>query len=175
MDFCYLVRRNAISSPDIFQIQKALDDFHHHRRIFIDTGVRLDISLPRQHALLHYIRAIQLFGAPNGLCSSITESMHIRAVKRPWRRSSRYRALVQMLRIITRMDKFAALRRILNRRGMLAGTTAVYMASHADSDEGEADEEDDESFQDDNTTERDLSPSSAPMSETSIRLASRAR
>ncbi|KAF8953940.1 hypothetical protein BDZ97DRAFT_1678489, partial [Flammula alnicola] len=40
---------------------------------------------------------VQEFGAPGGLCSSITESRHITAVKKPWRRSSRFEALGQML------------------------------------------------------------------------------
>lgn len=30
--------------------------------------------LPRQHSLVHYSALIRGFGAPNGLCSSITES-----------------------------------------------------------------------------------------------------
>ncbi|KAF9538821.1 hypothetical protein CPC08DRAFT_738828 [Agrocybe pediades] len=41
--------------------------------------------------------SIPLFGSPNGLCSSITESKHIKAVKEPWRRSNRFNALSQML------------------------------------------------------------------------------
>jgi len=53
--------------------------------------------------------SIQLFGSPNGLCSSITESKHIKAVKEPWRRSNRYKALKQMLRTILRTEKLAAL------------------------------------------------------------------
>ena len=53
--------------------------------------------MPRQHSIIHYYALIRLFGAPNGLCSSITESKHIRAVKEPWRRSNRNEALGQML------------------------------------------------------------------------------
>ncbi|KAJ7093512.1 hypothetical protein C8R44DRAFT_989924 [Mycena epipterygia] len=126
MDFCYLVRRNAISSPDLTKIQDTLDRFHRYRQIFIDVGVRVDISLPRQHSLKHYIRSIRLFGSPNGLCSSITESKHIKAVKEPWRRSSRFNALSQMLRTLVRLDKLAALKAVLTLRGMLTGTAASY-------------------------------------------------
>ena len=36
---------------------------------------------------IHYYINIQNFGTPNGLCSSITESHHITAVKKQWRRS----------------------------------------------------------------------------------------
>ncbi|KAJ7238115.1 hypothetical protein B0H12DRAFT_1204309 [Mycena haematopus] len=126
MDFCYLVRRNAISSPDLSKIQDALNRFHEYRQIFIDSGVRVDISLPRQHSLVHYIRSIRLFGSPNGLCSSITESKHIKAVKEPWRRSNRFNALSQMLRTLVRLDKLAALKIIFTLRGMMTGTTASY-------------------------------------------------
>ena len=65
-------------------------------------------SLPRQHSLVHYYINIQDFGAPNGLCSSITESHHITAVKKPWRRSNCYEALGQMLITNQRLDKLAA-------------------------------------------------------------------
>ncbi|KAJ7737732.1 hypothetical protein B0H16DRAFT_1762218 [Mycena metata] len=126
MEFCYLVRRNAISAPDIIKIQDALDRFHRYRQIFIDCGVRIDISLPRQHSLKHYIRSIRFFGSLNGLCSSITESKHIKAVKEPWRRSSRFNALSQMLRTLVRLDKLAALRVVLTLRGMMTGTTSSY-------------------------------------------------
>lgn len=129
LDFCYIVRRNAICVDTLAKASEALDRFHYYRKIFIDTGVVIDtISLPRQHSLKHYIRSIELFGSPNGLCSSITESKHIKAVKKPWRRSSRYRALYQMLVTIVRLDKLAAARLIFRDRGMMQGTTVTYTA-----------------------------------------------
>ena len=109
--------------------RQCVERFHELRTIFIEVGVQASISLPRQHALAHFYYAIQLFGSPNGLCSSITESKHIKAVKEPWRRSSRYRALIQMLQIMVRMDKMATLRRIFLRLGMLSGSTASYTAA----------------------------------------------
>jgi hypothetical protein len=128
MNFCYLVRRNAITSDTLREIEDTLVQFHHHRKIFIQTGVRIDISMPRQHALKHYPRAICLFGSPNGLCSSMTESKHIKAVKEPWRRSSRYKALLQMLRTNSRLDKMSFARRTFTERGMMSGSTSSYTA-----------------------------------------------
>ncbi|KAJ7862244.1 hypothetical protein B0H14DRAFT_2246172, partial [Mycena olivaceomarginata] len=89
LDFCYTVRRNSITTEDFLKLKDLLGRFHQYRKVFINCGVRADISLPRQHSLLHHIPSIILFGCPNGLCSSITESKHIRAVKEPCRRSSR--------------------------------------------------------------------------------------
>jgi len=118
MEFCYLVRRNVITEDDILAIDNAVAKFHIERSIFDE--VRPDrYSLPRQHSLVHYTFLIQEFGAPNGLCSSITESKHIKAVKEPWRRSSHYEALGQMLVTNQRLDKLAAARVDFQARGML--------------------------------------------------------
>jgi hypothetical protein len=127
MELCYLFRRNAITNTDLERIKYELDRFQQLRHIFIETGVREDISLPRQHALVHYLASIMLFGSPNGLCSSITESKHIKAVKEPWRRSSHYEALSQMGRTISWLDKLAALHQLYVQRGMMAGTTSAYI------------------------------------------------
>jgi hypothetical protein len=154
LDFCNIVRRNAITASDLDTLNDALDHFHHYRTFFIGTaGVKGEfISLPRQHSLLHYIRSIHLFGSPNGLCSSITESKHIKAVKEPWRRSSRFKALIQMLRTISRLEKLAAARRAFDRLGMMSGTTALYTSMiqdggqpqpHATFEANDADEGDD--------------------------------
>lgn len=108
------------SEDTLSEIREALSRFHQERVIFEETGVRVDgISLHRQHSLKHYEQLICMFGAPNGLCSSITESKHIAAVKEPWRRSSRFEALGQMLVTNQRLDKLAATRVDLVSRNML--------------------------------------------------------
>ncbi|KAG1785541.1 uncharacterized protein HD556DRAFT_1249676 [Suillus plorans] len=133
LEFCYLVRRNVITEKSLGEIQDALTRFHHYREIFKTTGTVLTFSLPRQHAMSHYIYLIRLFGAPNGLCSSITESKHIKAVKEPWRRSSRYKALGQMLLTNQRLDKLAASRVDFRTRGMLSGTCLSSILAALDS------------------------------------------
>ena len=119
MDFCYLVRRSTISEDTLVAIDGTLARFHHEHSIFLDTGVRDDFNLPRQHSLLHYRHLIQQFGAPNGLCSSITENKHIKAVKEPWRRSNWHKALGQMLIVNQRLDKLAAARVNFIAQGLL--------------------------------------------------------
>lgn len=137
MELCYIFRRNVVTNHALNTAESLLDKFHALRQVFIDTGARTSISLPRQHALSHYITSIPLFGSPNGLCSSITELKHIKAVKEPWRRSSRFRALAQMLRTIVRLEKLAALRRRFAREELLVGSAAgAYLADeYSDIDE----------------------------------------
>ncbi|KAI0284151.1 hypothetical protein BC826DRAFT_1109838 [Russula brevipes] len=119
MEFCYLVRRSQIDEDTLAAIDDAVSRFHTEREVFIEEDIREDFSLPRQHSLAHYHDLIILFGAPNGVCSSITESKHIKAVKEPWRRSSRNKPLGQMLLTNQRLDKLAASRVDFEARGML--------------------------------------------------------
>jgi hypothetical protein len=123
LEFCYIARRDILDTNSLRELEDALERYHTYRQIFQECGVRPEgFNLPRQHSLLHYFQLIRDFGAPNGLCSSITESKHIKAVKEPWRRSSRFNALSQMLLTNQRLDKLAAARVDFTQRGMLEGT-----------------------------------------------------
>ncbi|KAI0693039.1 hypothetical protein C8T65DRAFT_586080 [Cerioporus squamosus] len=128
-EFCYLARREIHDSRTTEMMTACLVKFRQHREIFRTTGVRKGFSLPRQHSLEHYVDRIWEFGAPNGLCSSITESKHIKAVKEPWRRSNRYNALEQMLTANQRLDKLAAARVDFANRGMLNGNCLLTLRS----------------------------------------------
>ncbi|KAF7329470.1 hypothetical protein MKEN_00209400 [Mycena kentingensis (nom. inval.)] len=120
MEFCYLVRRSVIDEDGLRAIREAIERFHRYREVF--RRVRPEgFSLPRQHSMKYYPGGVEDFGAPNGLCSSLTESKHIKAVKRPWRRSNRNEPLGQMLLTNQRLDKIAAARADFTARGMLAG------------------------------------------------------
>lgn len=127
LDFAYLARRSSHDTLSLDAMDAALTRFCELRVIFVETGVRPNgFSLPRQHALLHYVQMIRLFGSPNGLCTSITELKHICAVKKPWRASNRNNPLIQILRTNTRLSKLAALRVEFGRRGMLRGDIVTY-------------------------------------------------
>ncbi|KAG2113347.1 hypothetical protein BD769DRAFT_1630072 [Suillus cothurnatus] len=122
LDFCYLVWREALTETDLVQIQDALDRFHKYWEIFKTTGTVTTFSLPHQHSLHHYILLIRLFGAPNGLCSSITESKHIKDMKEPWHHSSRFKVIGQILLTNQHLDKIAAAHADFEACGMLHGS-----------------------------------------------------
>jgi len=149
LDFCYLACRNSLNESALDSLNRALERFHHHRHIFQEMGVREDgtkgFSLPRQHSMTHYCYLIQEFGVPNGLCSSITKSKHIKAVKKPWWRSNRFQALGQMLITNQHLDKLAAARVDFESRRMLKGSvvSAVQEVGHQCSEGGSSDEDSD--------------------------------
>jgi hypothetical protein len=141
MEFCYLVRQSQLDEDTLDRVDAAVARFHQEREIFKETGVRDDFALPRQHSLLHYRFLIQQFGAPNGLCSSITESKHKEAVKGPYCRSSRNEPLGQMLLTNQRLDKLAAAHVDFTARGMLSGplqTSGIANEPHMDAPLGGA-------------------------------------
>ena len=81
IEFIYIARRNIIDLNSLKALDDALTQFHTYRKIFQECGVRpAGFNLPRQHSLIHYHKLIRAFGAPNGLCSSITELKHIKAM-----------------------------------------------------------------------------------------------
>lgn len=151
LDFCYIARMSSFTEQTLDCLDDALKRFHEHRAVFQRLGVRektaAGFSLPRQHAMAHYRRHIENFGAPNGLCSSITESKHITAVKRPWRRSSRYNAIRQIMVTNRRMEKLTAARARFTARGQLKSPTWQPRVLHPvpsnddDDQAGAADEE----------------------------------
>ena len=111
LDFCYIVRQSTLDEADLAAMENALTHFETECTIFEEVLICPDgISIPHIHALQHYQELVQQFGAPNGLCSSITESKHIQAVKKPWRRSNCHQALGQMLVTNQRLDNIAYFR-----------------------------------------------------------------
>ena len=119
LEFCYIARHDVITERLLAQLKDALRRFHQYRQVFIEIGVSPGSSLPRQHSMVHYADSIRLFGVPNGLCSSIMEAKHIKAVKEPWRRTNHYQPLNQILYINQRLDKLYAMRTDFTTRGML--------------------------------------------------------
>ncbi|KAJ6632543.1 hypothetical protein B0H10DRAFT_1938138 [Mycena sp. CBHHK59/15] len=95
-EFCHLVQRSVLDEDTLLAIDAAIDAFHDARKVF--CVVRPEgFSLPHQHFIVHYRSLIQAFAALNGLCSSIMESKHIKAVKKPYRHSSCNKPLSQIL------------------------------------------------------------------------------
>ncbi|KAF8899566.1 hypothetical protein CPB85DRAFT_1565532 [Mucidula mucida] len=143
LDFCYLARKSNITEDTLVNMKTTLTRFHAHRQVFIRAGVRENFNLPRQHAMKHYFDNIVAFGPPNGLCSLITESHHITAVKKPWRRSNCYNALSQMLLINQRLDKLHALYADLVFRNLLPPSHAPRPEPFDGGDEDEGPIDDD--------------------------------
>ncbi|KAH9835642.1 uncharacterized protein C8Q71DRAFT_762915 [Rhodofomes roseus] len=161
LEYAYIIRHPEQTDDTLRRADEAWTHYCRFREIFRVAGVREDgFSIPRQHGQKHTSRHTRNFGALYGLCTSITENRHITAVKKPWRRSSRYKAIGQMLQTNARLEKLAAARVDFTVRGMLEGTClseALEAMIAAEDDPAEADMDvDDEEWQaGDDEPERD--------------------
>ncbi|ETW82490.1 hypothetical protein HETIRDRAFT_316844 [Heterobasidion irregulare TC 32-1] len=122
LDFCYHARHSTYTTTTLNAMDHALTRFHHYCVIFQESGIQPDGFFPPcQHSLVHYVIRIKQYGSPNGLSSSITESKHIEAVKKPWRRTNKHMPLGQILCINTQNSQLAAARTEFICCGMLDG------------------------------------------------------
>ena len=146
LNFCYITWKTALTEDNLNTLDTTLQRFHHYCNIFWDMDVQPDgFSLPHQHTLVRYHKYIENFGTPNGLCSSITESKHIAAVKKPWHRLSWYNALQRMLATNTQNDQLMAAQADFESHGMLEGTCLGEMlhtlSGNQDNTDGDANED----------------------------------
>ena len=96
LDACCIACWADVMEDSLQELEVAIKKFHTHCKIFHTSGVHpTNFNLPHQHSLVHLTKQIQEFGAPGGLCLSITESHHITAVKRPWGQSNWYESLAK--------------------------------------------------------------------------------
>ena len=132
LEFCCIAWKNFITETDLSALENALSCFYANREILVTSGIREDFLLPRQHSLIHYPHLIWLFGAPNGISSSITESQHIHSVKEPWQHSNRHEGLGQMLVTNQRLDQLNAARSDFVKHGMLDGLVLSDFFEHCE-------------------------------------------
>ena len=77
LEACYITRRQDIDINALDHLDDVLEQFKELREVFRVPNVReKGFALPRMHLIFHYRHQIEDFGAPGGLCSSITESCH---------------------------------------------------------------------------------------------------
>ena len=123
LDFCYIARMSTLTRSTLNRLNETLECFQTYCAVFQQLGVQdptpSGLSLPRQHAMAHYQLHIENFSAPNGLCSSITESKHTTAVKHPWHWSSRYNPIKQIMLVNQQLEKLTAARVHFASRGIL--------------------------------------------------------
>ena len=119
LEFCYIAHHDIITERLLAQLKDALIRFHQYRQVFNEIGVSPGSSLPQQHSMTHYTHSIHLFSAPNGICTSITEAKHIKAVKEPWQRTNHHQLLSQILYINQRLNKLYAMRTDFTNQRML--------------------------------------------------------
>ncbi len=90
-------------------MEQALEDFHRHKEIFIEKGIRDQFDIPKVHSMVHYIDKIRWVGTTDGFNTEATERLHIDLAKEAYRASNKRNYHAQMTKYLARLesiDKF---------------------------------------------------------------------
>ncbi|KAJ7160307.1 hypothetical protein C8R46DRAFT_830620, partial [Mycena filopes] len=108
MDFAYLDSLQSHTSTTLAALTQALDDFHAHKKIFIDLkGRKEHFNIPKFHSLDHHEPSIRLFGTNDGFNTESPERLHIDYAKNAYRASNRKDYIIQMTLWLQRQESVA--------------------------------------------------------------------
>ncbi|KAM6501374.1 hypothetical protein JOM56_004388 [Amanita muscaria] len=105
LDFIFLSQLPAISMQDLKYMESSLKSFHENKAIFVDLGIRDNFTIPKLHALEHYITSIQLFGSTDNYNTQHTERLHIDYTKEAYRATNTRDEYPQMTAWLERREK----------------------------------------------------------------------
>ncbi|KAM6490958.1 hypothetical protein JOM56_013578 [Amanita muscaria] len=105
LDFMFLAQLQVISSHDLESMESCLKSFHENKAIFVDLGIRDHFTIPKLHALVHYVTSIQLFGSTDNYNTQHTERLHIDYTKEAYRATNTRDEYPQMTAWLERREK----------------------------------------------------------------------
>ena len=105
LDFLYLAQYPVHTSETLRLLQQSLEQFHKHKQIFVDLGIRNNFNLPKLHSLAHYVESIQLFGTTDNYNTEYTERLHIDLAKDAYRATNHRDEYGQMTVWLERKEK----------------------------------------------------------------------
>ncbi|KZV87607.1 hypothetical protein EXIGLDRAFT_564596, partial [Exidia glandulosa HHB12029] len=88
LDFTYIAQYACHTDETLKMMETALDEFHKHKDVFLNTGATESLDLPKLHSLVHYTASIRLFGVTGGYNTEQTERLHIDLAKRGYEASN---------------------------------------------------------------------------------------
>ncbi|KAG1842956.1 hypothetical protein F4604DRAFT_1884654 [Suillus subluteus] len=77
LEFIYLAQYPTYDDTTLQYMQKALEDFHQHKKVIINLGIRDDLDIPKFHSLQHYLENIKNFGTTNNYNTEMFERFHV--------------------------------------------------------------------------------------------------
>lgn len=108
LDFIYLAQYPTHDEDTLAYMQQALQDFHLHKEVIINLGIRDDLDIPKFHSLQHYLENIWNFGTTDNYNTEMFERFHIDFCKEGWYTSNGRHERPQMISWLTRREKIVS-------------------------------------------------------------------
>ncbi|KAI0712890.1 hypothetical protein C8Q72DRAFT_787768 [Fomitopsis betulina] len=105
LDFLHIAQYSVHSSTTLDTLERTLSDFHARKSIFISLGARGNFIIPKLHMLVHYVRAIKLYGTTDNYNTEATERLHIDFAKEAYRSTNHKNEFPQMTKWLERREK----------------------------------------------------------------------
>ncbi|KAM6491449.1 hypothetical protein JOM56_013018 [Amanita muscaria] len=105
LDFLFLAQFPLHSTATLHLLQRALDQFHENKAIFLDLDIRENFEIPKLHACAHYVSSIKLYGTTDNYNTQSTERLHIDLAKDAFRSTNRKDEYPQMTLWLERREK----------------------------------------------------------------------
>lgn len=113
LDFIHYASFQSHTSVTLAALEKALDDFHSHKSIFVELEARTQqhFNIHKLHSMDHYVQLIRRFGSADGFNTESPERLHIDYAKNAYRASNKKDYVIQMTNWLRRqesLDRFTA-------------------------------------------------------------------
>lgn len=116
LDFLFLAQYPLHTTETLEFVSNALKQFHAHKAVFIDLGVRDNFDIPKLHALHHYIMYIELYGTTDNFNTEYSERLHIDYAKDAWKSTNGKDEYPQMTAWLERREKIFQYERFIRQK-----------------------------------------------------------
>ena len=96
LDFIYYAQLQLHTTKTLKALDASLKTFHAHKELLINLEIRQHFNIPKLHAVIHYLTAIQALGSTDGYNTESPERLHIEFAKEGYRASNKRDYLEQM-------------------------------------------------------------------------------
>ena len=96
VDFIYYAQLQLQTSKMLDALESCLKTFHTHKELLIKLEIHQHFNIPKLHAIMHYLTAIQVLGSTDGYNTESPEQLHIEYAKEGYRASNKHDYIKQM-------------------------------------------------------------------------------
>ncbi|KAG8947757.1 hypothetical protein FRC03_000937 [Tulasnella sp. 419] len=104
LEFIMLAQYTTHSTTSLLQMKTALENFHIHKKAFLDPVHRPHFNIPKIHAISHYVDSIVSRGTTDGFNTESPERLHIDFAKKAYRASNKRDHLPQMTKWLSTQE-----------------------------------------------------------------------
>ncbi|KAI0047576.1 hypothetical protein FA95DRAFT_1492341, partial [Auriscalpium vulgare] len=104
LDFIYYAHFESHTEETLASMDRAWEDFHEFKDVFVDEGIRSHFNIPKIHIMTHYTPSIRSRGTAAGFNTEASERLHIDYAKDAYRASNKRDYTAQMTRWLSRRD-----------------------------------------------------------------------